>query len=162
MIFFLLLLTPSFLWGQSEIDFDSIGLRTIVELERDGETIQRHVMGLPNSKVLSQDADFTIRSESLWQFWSPFENAVCWMQGEHYTTPVQFKSDLLAADVLLDISLSDYRAAPALGDSLYFVHATNRPTIAEGATRTLAQGADSREWGTIHFNDITGIIEEDE
>ena len=59
---------------------------------------------------------------------------------------------------LLQMPLSAYWAAPALGDSLFFVHADNRPALAEGAIRTAAEGADSREWGLIHHRDFVGII----
>ena len=65
------------------------------------------------------------------------------------------KSDLPAADILLDILYSVYAAAPALGDSLYFLHADPRTKLVDGVQ--LIQ-EDSREWGPVHAREFLRIV----
>ena len=134
----------------------------IVVLTHDGHDIARKIVALPSDKQLTQDADFVLRSQSTWRGDFHVDKAICWLTGDPPAIPPLRTSHLNTDHVVLDISFLIYNEAPTLGDSLFYVHALNRPTIADEATRTLAQGADSREFGTIHFNDILGVIPPDE
>ena len=77
------------------------------------------------------------------------------MQGDHPAQGPAMKADLVPADILLDIPLSDYLAAPALGDSLYFLHADPRTKFVDGVQ--LIQ-EDSREWGPVHAREFLRIV----
>lgn len=140
--------------------FQGVFLRhRIVVFTRQGQLHVRRVVGLPGEKLLSQDPDFAIRSRATWGGQFNIYRAWCWLRGDHPAVAPSRTSHLVTADVLLDVSFDAYEAASALGDSLYYVHALNRPDIAQGQERTAAQGADSREWGAIHARDFVGVIE---
>ena len=128
-----------------------------VSLTRDGETVERKIVGIPGDKLLMQDADFALRSRATWRadFYTG-KQAVCWLNGDPPTIPPTSVTDLTPADILLDIPLSDYRAAPALGDSLYFLHADPRTKLVDGVQ--LIQ-EDSREWGPVHAREFVRIVE---
>ena len=150
--------------AQPTLDLSQIVIGAVVELERDHQDIQRRIVGLPTSKVLSQDPFFLIRWQwvsqpninAKWIFTGYGDEVQCWMRGEHPTTPVLFKSDLVAADILLDIPLSTYRDAPNLGDSLYFLHADPRTKLIDGVQMIQE---DSREWGPVHAREFLRIVE---
>lgn len=146
--------------GYSLVAVASPEFGQIVVFERQGQQIARRIVGQPHDKRLPQDADFALRAQTQWRFISTErgDNAKCWLSGTKLG-PIGVKANLPTSQVLLDIPYSDYIVAPALGDSLYFVHALNRPTIADGAERTAAQGADSREWGPMHARDFVGVIQ---
>ena len=135
--------------------------RAIAVFSQDGISTARQVVGMPYSKVLSQDPYFVMRASSEWSFHSGLESVVCFMRGEHPTTTPVYYRDLVSSDILLQVPLASYEAAPALGDSLYYVHALNRPVLPSFQTspRSLAQGADSREFGLVHARDVIGIID---
>ena len=64
-------------------------------------------------------------------------------------------ADIQRILLILPIHLSDYRAAPALGDSLYFLHADPRTKLVDGVQ--LIQ-EDSREWGPVHAREFLRIV----
>ena len=146
----------------AQISTDDIAIGARIELSKNGDTIQRRVAGLPISKILSQDENFTIRARFFaqpvwWQFVAlPRSGDVrCWMHGPQPTINIQSKSDLNPTDILLEVPESDYRAAPALGDSLYFLHADPRTQLVDGVQ--LIQ-EDSREWGPVHAREFLRIV----
>ena len=134
----------------------------IVVFTQDSTTVARKIVGIPGDKELTEDSDFALRGQSTWRGDFYVGKAVCWLTGELPSTPPTRTSHLNSDNVLLDVSFAVYDAASALGDSTYYVHALTRPDISEGATRTLAQGADSREWGTVHARDFLYVIPEDQ
>ena len=129
-----------------------------VELTRAGEMVERKIVGIPGDRMLTQDADFALRSRATWRadFYTG-KRAVCWLIGEQPTPPPTSVVDLTPANILLDVLLSDYRAAPALGDSLYFLHADPRTKLVDGVQ--LIQ-EDSREWGPVHSREFLRIVDE--
>ena len=137
---------------------EGIRVGSIVVIARSGQEVERRVAATPENKLLSQDSNFVLRAAAGWTVWFYSENtpeAVCWLRGEQPATPVQMKSDLVPADILLEVPLSDYRAAPALGDSLYFLHADPRTKLVDGVQ--LIQ-EDSREWGPVHAREFLRIV----
>lgn len=123
-----------------EVNRGAIGV-----LERDGQQYARRIVARPTDRRLGQDTDFILLGQTQKIIEEYIDNRITFFD---------------AADrALLQMHLDLYRAAPALGDSLFFVHALNRPAIAEGQARTAAQGADSREWGLVHARDFVGVIQ---
>ena len=127
-------------------------------MTRDGQAVERRIVGIPGDRLLTQDADFALRSRAAWRadFYTG-KRAVCWLTGEQPPTPPTSVADLTPADILLDVPLSDYRAAPALGDSLYYLHADPRTQLVDGVQ--LLQ-EDSREWGPVHEREFLRIVDE--
>ena len=130
----------------------------IVVFERYGRQTARRVVGLPFEPIVEADAEFSIRAKSTWQLWSRAEQIVMWMQGAPPDPLPHSVHELDQANILLRLPLSIVKAAPVLDDSLFFLHADNRPAIDEYEIRTPAQGADSREWGPIHQRTFVGVI----
>lgn len=156
-------MTPRLTQGQgytiATTTADNVLYGAVVVFPYNSQQVARLIVGVPESKQIAQDADFVVRATWRWDFWSDVENVQVWMQGDPPVQAPMKKADLVAADILLEVPLSDYEAAESLGDSLFYVHALNRPAIADGATRTAAQGADSREFGPVHFDDFVGVIQ---
>ena len=156
------MLLPALAWGQPAAEL--LGIGTVIELKRNGETIQRVIVGLPTSKILTQDPAFAKRILSRWQFISlppRGENVHCFMRGDHPRTTegiaigYRLKSDLPVSDILIEMPETGYAAAPALGDSLYFLHADPRTKLVDGVQ--LIQ-EDSREWGPVHAREFLRIV----
>lgn len=125
----------------------------IVVFNRAGQQVARRVVGTPRDRVLAIDPRFEKRRNSTWRFGSLLEDHIAWL---HKDTPMNednppvYVADLATGNytIVLQMALSEHEAAPALGDSLFYVHADNR-----------AQGVeDSREWGTVHARDFVGVI----
>ena len=122
-----------------------------VILERDGQRVERLVVGQPDSKVLAEDSDFTKRMAAQWQFVSRYENVRAWMRGEQPEPGPMAAADLDATNIVLRMTWRGYYAAPVLGDSLYYLHAVPRTEMVDGQEVT---HEDSREWGPIHHREI--------
>ena len=123
---FLLVLLP--LMAIAQVALDDVNRGTRVEIERVGETITRTVVGLPSDRMLAEDADFVKRAAMSWVFVGgpKYDNVRCWMAGDFPFPGPQRQVDLVSSNTLLCLSRPDYRAAPALGDSLYYLHADPR------------------------------------
>jgi len=126
---------------------------TIVIVSQGGAQHARCIIGLPDDKdVLFNDSDHSLQRPVVWSFWGIDDDVIYWVGKDH---PVP-TDDTESGPYLFSMPYADYLSASALGG--YYVKALKRPTISEGATRTAAQGADSREWGVISSSDIVGII----
>ena len=134
--------------------------KTFVVFPREQGHVARTIAAQPFTAILTADADFSLRAQATWEFFDLTNMTITWLNGDFpFVSPPANRDDLAVDNTLLEVSFSTLEIAPVLGDSLYYVHALNRPAIPDGATRTAAQGADSREWGTIHARDFVGIIE---
>ena len=151
-------LTSGTTYTLSHVDSTAIG--RIVVFTRNSQQVARRIIGGPKSKVLTQDPDFTLRVQTSWSFVSIVEDTILsyGSQTPIPDPPPSSHTSLSGLTPILGIGYQTMRQAAALGDSLYYVHALQRPALAPGATRTAAQGADSREWGTVHARDFVGII----
>ncbi len=143
----------------------AIGVGTTVLLTQGGQRVLRQVVALPGHKELEADPAYLHCTDSKWAFFSVVEDTVIFFRDEHPPegTTLAAVSDLTSYDDISEVTLklSEWDAAPVIGDSLFMVHALTRATLADpDAARTHAQGADSREWGAIHFNDLVGYLDE--
>lgn len=133
------------------VSVDSLIPGRIVVFNRNGQQVARRVVGTPTDKTLTIDPSFENRSQSNWQFVSLVEDRIVWL---HKNTPMNANSppayvrDLSDYTIVLQMALSDYEAAPQLGQGRFYVHADNH-------TGTFQ---DSREWGTIAAEDFVGVI----
>lgn len=152
-------MSPALSSGTSYTLEEDLPLRgSIVVFTHNSTQVARKVAGLPEDKTLTQDPHFLLRANHGWQFWDILHDKICFMSLPRYSPEPTCYADINAADSFLTMSVVDYEASPSLGDSLYYVHSLNRPDLPANVTRTLAQGADSREIGTVHLKNMIGTI----
>ena len=137
------------------IDVWAYDIGETVVLERGDQQFTRRIVGGPQSKVMPADAQFILRAQTTSTFHSP--TLKVWFRG---TPPIANGLDFtgqVGTVELLRTTQQAYQALPALGDSLYYVHAVPRTEEVNGETVT---HEDSREWGAIHWRDIVRVVDD--
>lgn len=123
-----------------------------VTVSHGGSDYERRIIGLPGQRILpSLDAVFSKQNASTWQavFEVAYEDSVFFCSGDHPPASTRLDSAKFVpvAQVLFSMSLTGFKAAEALPDSIYWVvvrSGTDPPDSEKGLT-----------WGKLHHNDLT-------
>ena len=65
-LLFLIALMAVAAWAQQPPE-TYYGRGFTVELTREGQSVERRIVGIPGDRLLTQDADFVLRGQSIWR-----------------------------------------------------------------------------------------------
>ncbi|MYC72290.1 MAG: hypothetical protein F4X17_16425 [Gemmatimonadetes bacterium] len=137
---------------------DSLRRGRIAVFVRNGQRVARRIAGVPNDRQMTQDREFTKRALSSWQFISIDDNKIVFLSQDtpmSRSNPPMTLADLSSYTSVMQAALDTYESQPILGHGKYYVHADTRSTLVDGTAVTFE---DSREWGTIDWANIVGVI----
>ena len=123
---------------------------SIVVFDRGEIRVARRVAGIPGDRQLSRDPGFQLQKNGWWGFFSPTEQVAALFSLDTPLLPNQPSAvfaDFSRYDLLIKLTYDEWTAAPAVGDSMYYL------------TADKSGFEDSSDWGLVHRRTFLGRID---